>query len=136
MVSMFDRIATHLGCTRSIIILQDYFTFFSGIIIGIVFMALLTANFLMKLEKISDGNKKINMIRVTHKGTNKYVANLNSFKETLELVFIMAFSPMLTKRSYALKDERRTRKFLFFLSILCVTILTISIWLLSTVYIP
>lgn len=129
------KVLEGLGYNK-IVILQDCLTFIAGIIIGIMVMGLLTANFISKVEKISDGNKRIKMVRVTHKGVSKYIASFSTFKETLELVFIMAFSPLLTKRTYSLRDERRTKIFLFILAILGTIILAISLWSILTVYAP
>lgn len=120
----------------SIIRFEDTMIFLGGICIGGIIMACFVAQFMRNLNKVDDiGSHKLRMVRYYNKdGKRKIIAVFDNFAESFHQVLILVFSEFFTIRKYTMKDEKRTKRFIYLISILVIIILILALLSIATVY--
>ncbi len=115
---------------------EDGIVFGSGIMLGLIIMAILCGHVVFRLKKIKDfKSKQIKLIRFKHEGINRYeyaVAPEN-VGESIETLLLVIFRPFFQDRDYDLRDERRTKIFLIIMGIIAIVLFTLAILCISTV---
>lgn len=117
--------------------LGDFILFWCAFVLGVLFMSLLTGNFIRKLYQVEDfGQKAIKMVRITTDGKSKYYVHFSTFFESVQQVLLLAFSQFFRIKDYTYRDERRTKIFLITMSIVFAILIFSSLALISSVTLP
>lgn len=115
---------------------EDGIVFGSGIMLGLIIMAVLCGRVVFRLKKIKDfKSQKIKLIRFKHEGVKRYeyaVAPEN-VGESIETLLLVIFRPFFQDRDYDVRDERRTKIFLIIMGIIAIVLFTLAILCISTV---
>lgn len=109
---------------------KDVMLFVSGVFIGGLILAGLSARVFYKVTKLNSLGK-VSSLRLYIEGKRHYFANPSGFCEALEILLIVIFLPTLRKRDYTIKDEKRTILFIIILGIAGVTLSMTSLLLIG-----
>lgn len=115
---------------ENVIQLKDSILFLAGIFLGGLVMAVLSGRSLFRLQK-DDNLGKISLVRFVKSGRKYVLANPNTTGEAIESLLLSIFRPMFTKKSYTIRDEQRTKRFLIFLSLIGFALCVLAFFLIN-----
>lgn len=90
-----------------------------------------------RIYKIDDiGHKKVYMMRITIERKRWFTVKFRGLVETFSQIILLAFSQPCTIKRFGKEDERRTRYFTGFISVIAVLILFFSVLAIASVFTP
>lgn len=114
---------------------KDAILFLAGVFMGIIIMSLLSGNVIHKLQKREDLGK-INLVRFIHEGKRHYLANPQTYSESVETLLILILKPLFTIKTYTIKDEKRTIRFLILILSIGSILFLLSLIFINTTILP
>ena len=119
------------------VLIEDGITDICIFVLGMLVMALISSNFILKLHSIEDfGKSKIKLVRVDRGKHTKLIIHITNIWSAFETLLFLSFSPFCRINRFTSRDARRTRRFVFCIEIIVVIILIISFFAFSSVLEP
>lgn len=117
---------------ENVIHIKDAILFAAGIFLGALIMAALSGKNLFKLQKRNNLGK-ISLLKFVKSGKKYILSNPKNSGEAIETLLISIFKPFFTKKSYTVRDERRTKRFLVSLLIFGIILCLLAAYLIHTI---
>lgn len=116
---------------------EDFCLFSSGIFIGAMLFAAFSGDTISKIKEVRQRRlHKLKLVDVRKGKKKEYILNVNSVAECIETLLIILLKPFCTIKSYTLKDEKRTRRFIILFIIIGVILVILAISSICTIYLP
>lgn len=121
---------------NAVIHFEDTVQFLAGIFIGMLIMVFLSGRVVFKIHPVKNlGKNKIKLIRfVKHNGEQTYVADPQNLGESMETLLLVIFKPAFTYKQYSLRDERRTKIFIFSMIVIGILLFILGICSITTIF--
>lgn len=141
---MFSRIVqpyshwmvSTFGFERAVLI-EDTITNICIFVLGMLTMALISSNFILKLHTIEDfGKSKLKLVQVERGKHTKLIIHITNIWSAFETLLFLSFSPFCRIKRFTSRDARRTRRFVIWIEIIVAIILIISFFAFASVLEP
>lgn len=102
-----------------------------------IILTYMFAKFMLRVQSITKcGDSRLQVTQLHDGDETKYIIKVGSTKEAFEYILILLFSPLFTIKRFGYKDEKRTRKFLVWVSVAVVIIFAFAILSICTMFRP
>lgn len=127
----------HWGYT-AVVHFEDIMLFLAGIFIGGLIVAYLGGRAIYLMKKHDGlGHGRFKLYKHTgDDGKKHFLVDPQSTAEGMETLLLMIFQHLFNHKSYTIRDELRTKKFLIVIAILGVIVLILAFLSIDTVLFP
>lgn len=126
MFDIIDWLIANYGY-RNVIVVKDVILCLAGIFIGSIIHSLLSGNVVQKLEKYEKLGEKVVAISMKDEKGETHFVNPHSFEEAVETWLSLIFMPIFKIRRFTLRDQRRTKRFIYCLYVVEVIVIILAI---------
>lgn len=130
MFDIIDWLVANYGY-KNVIMIKDFILCLAGVFIGSIIHSLLSGNVVRKLEKYEKLGEKVVAISMKSEEGETHFVNPHSFEEAVETWLSLILMPIFKIRRYTLRDQRRTKRFVYCLYVIEAIVILSAILFIS-----